>query len=726
MERIGRRTIRNAWRVTATVWFCAALAAATVWGQDQGTSSRGFSETASTVRGATTPGRFYALVIGIDRYANLRQLTTAVHDADSVGDVLASQYGFAVTRLRDGDATRDRIVSALTTMRRNLTENDNFLIYYAGHGHFDRETTKGYWLLVDADRDPENTARDISADDITTMVRGLKARHVLIVSDSCYAGDLGRGDDVIMGSNGQDEFVRRMMRDPSRTLMASGGDEPVPDQGMGGHSIFAAVLLHALSQQSEPMFTAADLFAEMRRPIISRSPQTPNYIPLPNSMGNTASLDDGDFVFVRTTAARTEVEPPHWTPPPATSAAAKPVETGVTPVETATGAAATGMATPDYTHPRPLVEEMGSIVGQVTNPTGQPQSGGAVSFIRLGGGMYAIETLKVGYDGSFTGRVPPGRYKAIYNQAGMGPDQETDQVDMIEVAAGQTTRVDIDMSREEFVSKLSPEKQKQLTDMKAQNASAISANQVIRALNADLLIVVQDIKDADGARATAAQTLGAGASSAELDAKEHEIKTAKYTEIETMMLRDTAAKSDAAILWAYLGQAELGLRKLAEAETDYKRALDVDTTASKPNLNVQGMAQAGLGEVYARTGRVSEANAAYDSAAKLDLSRAGFYYRNEAIVFFQLGNGEAQVAAAEQAIQVDPTNALIYYLKGNGLVQKTTLDPKTSRLMAPPGCVEAYEKYLELAPNGPYASDVRKILAGLTGTVASSYSNKKQ
>ena len=136
----------------------------------------------------------------------------------------------------------------------------------------------------------------------------------------------------------------------------------------------------------------------------------------------------------------------------------------------------------------------------------------------------------------------------------------------------------------------------------------------------------------------------------------------------------------------------------------FKKALEVDTAAKKQDLTVQGMAQAGLGEVYARQGKVPEANAGYDAAAKLDPTRAGTYYKNEAVIFFQANNGDAQAAAAQKAIDTDPTQPIPYYLEGNALIQKTTEDEKTHKLVAPPGCIEAYQKYLELQPNGTYAS----------------------
>ena len=188
-----------------------------------------------------------------------------------------------------------------------------------------------------------------------------------------------------------------------------------------------------------------------------------------------------------------------------------------------------------------------------------------------------------------------------------------------------------------------------------------------------------------------------------------------------MMQRDTAAKPDASILWGRLGQAEAGLKKYDLAETDFKKTLEVDAASKKQDLNVQGLAQAGLGEVYARTGKVPDANAAYDAAAKLDPARAGMYYKNEAVIFFQANNGDAQAAAAQKAIDTDPAQPIPYYLKANALIQKTTLDEKTKKLVPPPGCLEAYQKYLELQPNGIYAAEVKQILASFSSTVDNTY-----
>jgi len=292
--------------------------------------------------------------------------------------------------------------------------------------------------------------------------------------------------------------------------------------------------------------------------------------------------------------------------------------------------------------------------------------------------------------------------------------------------AAQDVLQDIDMSRKEYIDKLTPEQKKQLEDLKKHNAEAMKTNELVKNLNADLRTVMQDFKDADGAQAAAVQTLGASASKADVDAKVTEIKTAKYTEVESLMKKDSAAKPDASVLWAELGQAQLGLKEYDQAEESYKKALEVDLAAKKPNIAVQGSANSGLGEIYARTGKVPEANAAYDAAAKVNPTGAAGYLKNEAVIFFQVNNADAQVAAADEAIKADPTQSLPYYLKGQGLIQKATFDSKTNMIVLPPGCAEAYQKYLELDPTGPYSTDVKGILQQAGQKISSTYKAGKK
>lgn len=245
-----------------------------------------------------------------------------------------------------------------------------------------------------------------------------------------------------------------------------------------------------------------------------------------------------------------------------------------------------------------------------------------------------------------------------------------------------------------------------------------------------------DLRDADGAQAAAEQQLGAGATKQAIDAKVDEIKTAKYSDAERLMTQDTAAKPDAAILWARLGQAQDGLKKYSDAEASFKKALDQENASKKPQPEVQGLAQSGLGEALAREGKTDEATAAFDAAAKINPPQAEFYLKNETVIFFQQGNAAAQATAADKAIAADtnsddPNLAVVYYLKGQALVGNATMapDPKNPKLqiiVLPPGCAEAYQKYLELAPNGPYSTDAKGILAQAGQTISTSYKASKK
>ncbi len=256
----------------------------------------------------------------------------------------------------------------------------------------------------------------------------------------------------------------------------------------------------------------------------------------------------------------------------------------------------------------------------------------------------------------------------IYRAADTPAGKMVDSIRGIKIVAGEDMAQDDDMSRQEYIDKMTPEEKKQLEDLKKTNAEALKANTVINQLNADLKAVDQDKKDIDGATATATQALGATASKADIAAKANEIKTAKYTDIESLMTKDTGLKPDEALLWVNLGYGQAGLKKYDDAITSYKKAVDLETAAKKPRTQVIGLADAGLGEVYARTGKVPEANAAYDAAAKADPANAALNLRNEAIIFFQQNNSAAQVAAADEAIKVDPNQAILYYIKGQGLI----------------------------------------------------------
>ena len=236
-------------------------------------------------------GRYYALVIGINRYQHIPRLKTAVNDARTVAKVLQNQYGFQVTELLDEKATRKNILRQLERLGNTLTENDHLLIYYAGHGYFDKKRQKAYWQPVEAE-DYEYTW--IIADRITSGIKANAARNILIVSDSCYSGTLTRGWTPTLKNNRQ-RYLQKMLETRSRLLIASGGDEPVSDSGGEGHSIFAKHFLKGLRNMEEQAFTAEELFKKyLQTQVQLNSHQTPKFQLFRNS-----DHEGGDFVFYK-------------------------------------------------------------------------------------------------------------------------------------------------------------------------------------------------------------------------------------------------------------------------------------------------------------------------------------------------------------------------------------------------------------------------------------------
>jgi len=191
-------------------------------------------------------GKFYALVIGNNEYANYVNLKTAVSDATAVANVLNKRYGFDTRLLLN--ANRYEILSAINDLRDSLAEEDNLLIYYAGHGDLDDSNERGFWLPVDAE--PGNSANWLSNVSISDQLNTMKANHVMVVADSCYAGTLSTASvarqNLDLSDDDITEWLDVMTDVKARTVLTAGGVRPVLDSGGGKHSIFAKAFINVL------------------------------------------------------------------------------------------------------------------------------------------------------------------------------------------------------------------------------------------------------------------------------------------------------------------------------------------------------------------------------------------------------------------------------------------------------------------------------------------------
>ncbi|HEX6158968.1 MAG TPA: protein kinase [Thermoanaerobaculia bacterium] len=191
-------------------------------------------------------GRYYAVVIGESQYRKLEPLPTAVNDARAIAQLLQSKYGFEVTRLEN--AGSEKILDALQATAKKMTDRDNLLVYYAGHGTLLND--KGYWQPVDADFERTNW---ISPAILRDLLLDHPARRTLILADSCYSGALARGTL----SNTSEE--KR-----SRLVISSGGNAPVMDSADGTHSLFTRALLDVLGEPRRAVEDVQSIFPRIR------------------------------------------------------------------------------------------------------------------------------------------------------------------------------------------------------------------------------------------------------------------------------------------------------------------------------------------------------------------------------------------------------------------------------------------------------------------------------
>jgi hypothetical protein len=242
-------------------------------------------------------GRYHALIIGNSNYSKLPKLQTAVNDARKIAEILRSKYGFRIMLLLD--ANHYEIIQALDKLRTALSENDNLLIYYTGHGYLDVQKNRGYWQPIDAE--PNSTSSWIPDYAITDILNIMAARKVLIIADSTYSGSLTRGViprlEPAQSADLRLQYIKELTKGRSRMVLTSGEMAPVPDAGDGDHSVSAKVLLDALDLIDEVI--EGNL---LHQEIIARVVYQPMRFDLTQVPLYAANLQaghvSGDFIFI--------------------------------------------------------------------------------------------------------------------------------------------------------------------------------------------------------------------------------------------------------------------------------------------------------------------------------------------------------------------------------------------------------------------------------------------
>ena len=248
-------------------------------------------------------GKLNALIIGNNTYRQWPKLETAVEDARTVAGVLSKKYGFNTKVLID--VTADEIISALNDYVTTLGESDVLIVYYAGHGMLDTKNKRAHWIPVNGEM--QRDTYWIPSYRVTDLVNKMKAKKVLVISDSCYSGGLAADlTGVVSGvrpgltDEGKSRAVDALWGVVSRTILTSGMLSPVLDDegtGKSKHSLFAKALLEVLDE-AKGVMTGDGLYTAVHARVVYRSQkmkfdQTPFYTGLAH-----AGHEGGDFLFV--------------------------------------------------------------------------------------------------------------------------------------------------------------------------------------------------------------------------------------------------------------------------------------------------------------------------------------------------------------------------------------------------------------------------------------------
>lgn len=230
--------------------------------------------------------RRLAVLVGNNDYKNpIPELETPVADVSKTAEILKSRFGFEPRVLKN--AGKAQIVEALNKIAAEATPDDSVLLFYAGHGYLMDDTKMGFWIPVDAS--VKTAAGWISNTDISKLLAAIKARQLILVSDSCFSGSLTKEQKMTYGGAPKPEEV---LRRRSVLVLSSGGEEPVSDEGKEGHSIFAWNLIQTL-QAADGMTPGYEVYRQVHGKVMKDYPQEPQY----GAVVSAGHAAGGEYLF---------------------------------------------------------------------------------------------------------------------------------------------------------------------------------------------------------------------------------------------------------------------------------------------------------------------------------------------------------------------------------------------------------------------------------------------
>ena len=233
-------------------------------------------------------GNYYALLIGVSDYGDgaitdLGGLPTK--DAQDLANVLIDKYSFKrenVVILNKSPKAND-IIKEFSKLKKKVTNKDNLLVFYAGHGVYDEANQIGAWLPSDADM--EYDLNLISNSQVVDFLKAIKSKHTLLISDACFSGSIFKTRSFEKSP----KSIQKKFELTSRKAITSGTLKTVPNKSM-----FLKFLLNRLQNNTSNYLSARKLFDRIEEPVMNNSPNTPQY-------GTIYGVGDegGDFIFIK-------------------------------------------------------------------------------------------------------------------------------------------------------------------------------------------------------------------------------------------------------------------------------------------------------------------------------------------------------------------------------------------------------------------------------------------
>lgn len=231
-------------------------------------------------------GKYYAFIIAVNDYKDppIADLNAPAQDAKKLSNVLKEKYLFNESNMfyLENPSRRD-IITRFDEISSTLNEEDNLLIFYAGHGYWDSNKDLGYWFPSDAEK--TNSANWLRNSTIKDYIATINCRNILLIADACFSGSIFRTRSITIDA---DKKTIREYNLPARKAMTSGSLTEVPDK-----SIFLQYLIQRLQENTNKYLASKDLFDSFKEAVENNSWAKPLYGTIMN-----AGDQGGDFIFI--------------------------------------------------------------------------------------------------------------------------------------------------------------------------------------------------------------------------------------------------------------------------------------------------------------------------------------------------------------------------------------------------------------------------------------------